>query len=61
MYKDYSIIHNMDCKAYLRPGTGKGFGGARKQKILTVAEVDKARKLPKYDWPQQLVYQTPAS
>lgn len=59
--KDYSIIHSMDDKAYLRPGTGEGFGGARKRKILTVAEVDKAKKLPKYDWPQQLVYQTPAS
>jgi hypothetical protein len=59
--KDYSLFHSMDDKAYLRPGTGEGFAGARKRKILTVAVAEKARKLPKYDWPQQLVYQTPAS
>ena len=52
MSKDYSIIHRMGDEA---------FGGTRKWKILAVAEVDKARKLPKYEWPQQLVYQTPAS
>jgi hypothetical protein len=59
--KDYSLLHSMDDKAYLRPGTGEGFAGVRKRKILTVADAEKARKLPKYDWPQQLVYQTPAS
>ena len=30
-------------------------------KILTVTDKDAARKLPKYDWPERLVYQTPAS
>ena len=59
--KDYSLLHSMDDKAYLCPGTGEGFAGSRKRKILTVADAEKAKKLPKYDWPQQLVYQTPAS
>jgi hypothetical protein len=57
----YSLIHSIDDKAYLRPGTSEGFSSARNQKILTLSDASKARQLPKYDWPQKLVYQTPGS
>ena len=57
--KELSVIHRMDVKAYLHPGTGEGFAGVRNQKILTLSDAEKARKLPKYDWPKKLVYQRP--
>ena len=59
--KLFSLLHSIDDKAYLRPGTSEGFSSARNLKILTVTDADKARKLPKYDWPEKLVYQTPGS
>jgi hypothetical protein len=59
--KEYSLIHSVDDKAYIRPGTSEGFSGTRNQKILTLSDASKAKKLPKYDWPQKLVYQTPGS
>eukprot|EP00794_Sanderia_malayensis_P000902 gene902-205_t len=59
--KEVSVIQSMDGKAYLRPGTGEGYAGVRNQKMLTLSDMEKARKLPKYDWQQKLVYQTPAS
>ena len=59
--KELSVIHSMDDKAFLRPGTGEGFAGVRNKKNLTLSDVEKARKLPKYDWPEKLVYQTPTS
>ena len=51
----------IDDKAYLRPGTSEGFQNTRNQKILTLTDVAKAKQLPKYDWPEKLVYQTPGS
>ena len=48
-------------KAYLRPGTSEGFQNTRNQKILTLTDVEEANQLPKYDWPEKLVYQTPGS
>ena len=54
-------MRSIDDKAYLRPGTSEGFLNTRCQKILTVSDVSKARQLPKYDWPQKLMYQTPGS
>ena len=54
-------MRSIDDKAYLRPGTSEGFAGTRNQCILTMTDVDKARKLPKYDWPEKLVYQTPGA
>ena len=59
--KDYSLLHSIDDKAYIRPGTSKGFSNARNQKTLTLSDVNKAKKLPKYDWPEKHVYQTPGS
>ena len=57
----YCFMRSIDDKAYLRPGTSEGFAGARNQSILTMTDVEKARKLPKYDWPEKLVYQTPGA
>ena len=57
--KHYSFLHSIDDKAYIRPGTSEGFSGARNIKILSLDDASKAKKLPKYDWPQALVYQTP--
>ena len=35
------------------PGTSEGFSGARNQAILTLSDINRARKLPKYDWPEK--------
>ena len=51
----YSFLHSIDDKAYIRPGTSESFSSARNIKILSL------EKLPKYDWPQALVYQIPGS
>ena len=51
----------MDDKAYLRPGTSAGFEKARNLRILTLSDNEGARKLPKYDWPEKMVYVTPGS
>lgn len=51
----------MTNKAYARPGTSEGFEKTRNIKFFTLSDIEKARKLPKYDWPEKLVYQTPAS
>ena len=42
----FALLHSMDDKAYLRPGTGEGFASVRNQKILTLADAPKAKKLP---------------
>jgi O-acetyl-ADP-ribose deacetylase (regulator of RNase III) len=59
--KDYSLLHSIDDKAYIPPGTSEGFFSARNQRILTLSDATKAKKLPKYDWPEKYVYQTPGS
>jgi hypothetical protein len=59
--KDYSLLHSIDDKAYIRPGTSEGFSSVRNQKILTLSDANKAKKLPKYHWPEKQVYQTPGS
>ena len=54
-------MRSMDDKAYLRPGTSEGFEKARNLRILTLSDNERARKLPKYDWPEKMVYVTPGS
>ena len=54
-------MRSIDDKAYLRPGTSEGFCNTRNQKILTTTNIEKAGKLPKYDWPEKLLYQTPGA
>ena len=41
--------------------TSKGFEDSRNVRILILTDVNRARALPKYDWPEKLVYITPAS
>ena len=50
-----------DDKAYIRPGTSEGLEKTRNTRILTLSDVNKARKLPKYDWPERLVFITAGS
>ncbi|XP_032235410.2 uncharacterized protein LOC5510379 [Nematostella vectensis] len=56
----FSFIKSMDDKAYIRPGTSEGLEKTRNTKILTLSG-EGARQLPKYDWPEKAVYQTPAA
>lgn len=57
----FCFMRSMDDKAYLRPGTSEGFEKARNLRILTLTDEEKARKLPKYDWQEKMVYVTPGS
>ena len=57
----FTFIRSIDDKAYLRPGTSEGFCSARNTRILAPSAVARARKLPKYDWPQKMFYQTPST
>lgn len=54
---DNSLLHSMDDKAYVRPGTSEGCEKTRRVRILNLSD-EGAKQLPKYDWPQQMVYQT---
>jgi hypothetical protein len=57
----FSIAESIDDKCYLRPGTSEGFRNTKAGSILTLTDSTKARKLPKYDWPEKLVYVTPGT
>lgn len=59
--RKFCFMQSVDDKAYLRPGTSEGFQHTRNQRILTSTDAQKARELPKYDWPEKLVYQTPGA
>ena len=59
--RKFCFMRSTDNKAYLRPGTSEGFDKARNLRILTLSDHSKARKLPKYDWPEKMVYVTPGS
>ena len=50
--KRYSFLHSIDDKAYILPGTSEGFSSARNIKILSLDYATKAKKPPKYNWPQ---------
>ena len=55
------FMRSTDNKAYNRPGTSEGLEKMRNTRILMLSDVNKARKLPKYEWPERLVYITPGS
>ena len=59
--RKFCLMRSTDDKAYIRPDTSEGFEKARNIRILTLSDEAKARKLPKYDWPEKLVYVTPGS
>ena len=54
-------MSSQDDKAYIRPGTSERFSNTQRGKIFTVTDEKRSRKLPKYDWPEKLVFQTQAS
>lgn len=54
-------MRSTDDKAYLRPGISERFEKSRNVRILTLTDVNRARALPKYDWPEKLEYITPAA
>lgn len=58
--RKYCFARSSDDKAYLRPGTSEGFEKTRNVRILTLTN-EGARQLPKYDWPERMMYQTPAT
>lgn len=57
----FTFIQSMDDKAYLRAGTSEGFCSARNTRIQTSSAEAKTKKLPKYNWPQKMFYQTPST
>ena len=59
--RELSFMRSIDDKAYLRPGTSEGFAKTRNSRILTLSAEAKARKLPKYDWPESKMYITPST
>lgn len=56
----HSLLHSMDDKAYVRPGTSEGCEKTRRVRILNLSN-EGAKQLPKYDWPETMVYQTPSA
>lgn len=56
-----NFMRSIDDKAYLRHGTSEGFSKTRNSRILTMSTQAKARKLPKYDWPESQMYITPST
>ncbi|CAH3023182.1 unnamed protein product [Porites evermanni] len=48
-------------EATLETSSFLGFENSRNVRILTLTDVNRARALPKYDWPEKLVYITPAA
>ena len=58
---ELNFMRLIDDKAYLRPGTFEGFSKTRNSRILTMSTEAKARKLPKYDWPESQMHITPST
>lgn len=56
----FAYIDSEDDKAYVRPGTSEGFEKTRNIRILSTSDAN-ARQLPKYDWPEKQMYQTPGA
>jgi len=59
--RELSFMGSIDDKAYLRAGTSEGSSKTRNSQILTMSTEVKARKLPKYDWPESQMYITPST
>ena len=60
-YRPFCFARSIDDKAYVRPGTSEGFEKSRNVRIVTLVDETKSRKLPKYDFPERLMYVTPAT
>ena len=57
--RKFCFARSTDDKAYVRPGTSEDFEKTRNKRILTPSANERARKLPKYDWPEKKAYVTP--
>ena len=58
--RKYCFAQFCNDKANLRPGTSEESEKTRNVKILTLAS-EGARQLPKYDWPEKIMCQTPVT
>ena len=54
-------MQSIDDKAYIRPGTSEGFSKARNVKVLMLSDINKLRKLPKYDFVESSALLTPST
>lgn len=60
-YRPFCLARDIDDKAYVRRGTFEGFENSRNVRTITLTGRTKSRKLPKYDFPERLMYITPAT
>jgi hypothetical protein len=44
---DLAILYSADNKNYIRPGTSEGLSKTRNERIITLTDAEKAKKLPK--------------
>ena len=55
------LFQSKDDAHYVAPGTKEGFDRARQKKIYCPADIEKRHGIPKYDFPDSTLYQTPGS
>ena len=55
------LFKSKDDAHYVAPGTKEGFDRARQKRIYCPADIDKRHGIPKYDFPDSTLYQTPGS
>ena len=55
------LFQSKDDAHYVAPKTKEGFDRARQKKIYCPADVEKRHGVPKYDFPDSTLYQTPGS
>ena len=55
------LFKSKDDAHYVAPGTKEGFDRARQKKIYCPADIEKRHGIPKYDFPDSTLYQTPGS
>ena len=55
------LFKSKDDAHYVAPGTKEGFDRARQKKIYCPVDTDKRLGIPKYDFPDSTLYQTPGS
>ena len=59
--RQFVFMQSIDDKAYVRPGTSEGFSKARNVKVLMPSDINKQRKLPKYDFAESSAFVTPST
>ena len=56
----FFFMQSIHDKAYVRLGTSEGFSKARNVKVLMPSDINKQRKLPKYDFTEGSAFVTPS-